>query len=69
MKKSSEKHLKKNLEIEGKKASKRDPKGLPKHLKNLSKNKPEEREKKEGPLVIRGRRLSCNRTPSPSKPD
>ena len=48
MKKSSEKHLKNNLEIEGKKGSKGDPKGLPKHLKNLSKNKPEKTEKKEG---------------------
>ena len=42
------KTLEKSLEIEGKKASKRDPKGLPKHPKNLSKNKPEKTWKKEG---------------------
>ena len=68
IKKSSEKHFKKSLEIESKKASKRNPKRLPKHLENLSKNKPEKTWKKEGLRVIRGRRPSCNRPPSPSKP-
>ena len=52
--------MKKSLEIDGKKASKGDPKVLPKHLKNLSKNKPEKREKKEGLRVIRGRRVGCD---------
>ena len=42
------KTFQKRLDIEGKKGSKRDPKWLPKHLKNLSKNKPEKTEEKEG---------------------